>query len=135
MLNPVRCRQIALVALIFTLAFAPIAKADPYEVLVVGIAAGDEIARIEEFEKDAAKFNSLNKSGYSAARPFFNLLRIADGRVYFVFGYRDQVQGIHRRNYPGTVENLRRLKHNGAPKYPQMHWLPVEDIRQLLAVP
>ena len=102
---------------------------------MVDIADGEEVARIEKFEKDAAKFNSLNKRGYSAARPYFNLLHMADGRVYFVFGYRDQVQGIHRRNYSGTVENLRRLKHNGAPKYPHMLWLPVEDIRHLLSNP
>ena len=46
-----------------------------------------------------------------------------------------EVQGIHRHNYPGTVNNLRGLKTNGASKYPDMHWLPVEEIRRLLATP
>ncbi len=107
-------------------------RADPYEVLVIAVADPNDKIRIAEFEKDAANFNALNRRGYSSARPYFNLLHMADGQVYFVFGFRDQVQGIHRRNYPKTIENLRRLKHDGMPKYPHMHWLPVEDIRRLL---
>jgi len=60
---------------------------------------------------------------------------MANGQVYFVFGFRGEVQGIHRRNYPGTIKNLRSMKHQGVSKYPDMHWLPVEGIRRLLAVP
>ena len=124
--------QIQSMVLMVILAVAPIVQADPYEVLVVDIAGAHDAVRIDEFRKDAAKFNSLNRQGYSAARPYFSLLNMASGQVYFVFGFRDQVQGIHRRNYPGTIENMRRMKHKGAAKYPHMHWLPVEEIRRLL---
>ena len=130
-----RCVRILSIVLIFIAWAAPIVRAELYEVLVVGIAAADDGARIEEFEKDAANFNSLHRRGYSAAKPYFNLLHMADGRVYFVFGFRDKVQGIHRRDYPGTVSNLRRLKLDGIQKYPHMHWLPVEEIRRLLPGP
>ena len=61
------------------------------------------------------------------------MLHMAAGQVYFVFGFRDQVQGIHLRNYPGTIENLYRIKHKEVAKYPHMHWLTVEEIRRLLA--
>ncbi|MHC4458941.1 MAG: hypothetical protein ACYS0I_18020 [Planctomycetota bacterium] len=127
--------QILLVVTIFIVSVASIVQADPYEVLVVDIAGAKDVARIEEFRKDAEKLNSLHRQGYSAARPYFNLLYMASGQVYFVFGFRGEVQGIHRRNYPGTVENLSRMKHKGAQKYPHMHWLSVEEIRRLLTVP
>ena len=130
-----RRMQIPSIVLMLLLLIAPKVSADPYEVLVVDIAAADDIAKIEEFEKDAEKFNALPSKGYSAARPYFNVLHMPNGQVYFVFGFRGEVQGIHRRNYPGTIENLRRIKHKGAPKYPRMRWLPVAEIRRLLTVP
>jgi hypothetical protein len=130
-----RRMQFLSTVLMFILLVATIVRADPYEVLVVDIAETNDVARIEEFEKDAEKFNSLNRQGYSAARPYFNVLQMTNEKVYFVFGFRGEVQGIHRRNYPGTIENLRRMKYKGAPKYPRMHWLPVEEIRRLLTAP
>jgi len=130
-----RCVWVLSIVLIFIAWAAPIVRAEPYEVLVVGIAAADDGARIEEFDKDAANFNSLHRRGYSDARPYFNLLHMADGRVFFVFGFRGKVQGIHRRDYPGTVKNLKRLRRQGVQKYPHIHWLPVEEIRRLLAAP
>ena len=132
--NRFRHMQIPSMVLMFIVSVVPIVQADPYEVLVVDIAGANDVERIEEFEKDAEKFNSLHRQGHSAAKPYFNLLYMANGQVYFVFGFRGEVQGIHRRNYPGTVENLRRLKHKGVQKYPHMHWLPVEEIRRLLTV-
>ena len=114
---------------------AAIARADPYEVLVLDIAAAGNSSKIAQFEKDAGQFNGLHRKGYPGARPYFNVLNMADGQVYFVFGYRGEVQGIHRRNYPATVKNLRRLKIDGKPKYPVMHWLPVAEIRTLLKKP
>ena len=130
-----RCVRILSIVLIFIAWAAPIVRAELYEVLVVGIAAADDGARIEEFEKDAANFNSLHRRGYSAAMPYFNLLHMADGRVFFVFGFRGKVRGIHRRNYPDTVKNLNSLRYKGVQKYPHIHWLPVEEIRRLLAAP
>lgn len=108
-------------------------EADTYEVLVVNIAAAGDSAKIAEFESDAKQLNGLHKRGYARAKPYFNLLRMANGEVYFVFGFRGEVQGIHRHNYSGTVKNLQRLKKNGNPKYPDMHWLPVAEIRKMLA--
>jgi len=130
----IRLRRVRIlsIALIVIVSVAPVVRAEPYEVLVVGIARADDAGKIEEFEKDAALFNSLHRRGYSAAKPYFNLLHMADGQVYFVFGFRDPVHGIHRRDYPGTVKNLRLLKQNGGQKYPHMHWLPVDEIRRLL---
>lgn len=130
-----RHMQIPSMVLMFIVSVVPIVQADPYEVLVVDIAGANDVERIEEFEKDDEKFNSLHRQGHSAAKPYFNLLHMANGQVYFVFGFRGEVQGIHRRNYPGTVKNLGRLKHKGVQKYPHMHWLPVEEIRRLLTVP
>ena len=109
--------------------------ATPYEVLVVDSVQADNREKIEEFSKAAAKFNALQYKGYFTAKPYFNVLRMANGQVYFVFGFKDQVQGIHRKNYPGTVKNLRRLKNNGVPRYPSMHWVPVEKIRRLMVTP
>ena len=130
--DPMKISMIVLI--LFVLCTAQV-QANTYEVLVVDIAAAGESSKIEEFEKDARQFNGLHQRGYSAARPYFNLLNMADGQVYFVFGFRGEIQGIHRHNYPGTVNNLRSLKNNGVPKYPDMHWLPVEEIRRLLATP
>ena len=121
--------------LIFLFLFAAGAQAEPYEVLVVDIAAADNNLKIEQFEKDAGQFNGLHRKGYSGARPYFNLLEMSNGKVFFVFGYRGPVQGIHRRNYPETVKNLRRLQIDGKPRYPEMHWLPVAEIRKLLKKP
>jgi calcineurin-like phosphoesterase family protein len=104
-------------------------------VLVVDSTDANDAVRIAEFEKDTAKFNSLRRRGYSAAKPYFNLLHMTNGQVYFVFGFRGEVQGVHRRNYPATVKNLRRLKHNGKQKYSDMHWVPVAEIRRLLTAP
>ena len=115
--------------------FTPALFATPYEVLVVDIAKAGNLEKIEEFEKAAAKFNGLQHKGYFGAKPFFNVLRMANGRAYFVFGFKGQVQGIHRENYPGTLKNLRRLKNDGAQMYPNMHWVPVEEIRRLLVAP
>lgn len=127
--------QIPTIVLMFIVLVAPIVRAEPYEVLVVDVAGANDVVRIEEYKKDAEKFNSLHRRGYAAARPYFNVLHMPNGQVYFVFGFRGEVQGVHRRNYPGTIENLRRLKHKGAQKYPSMHWLPVEEIRRLLTAP
>ena len=135
--NSIRFRplQILSILLMFLLLIVPIVRADPYEVLVVDIAGAGDVARIEVFKKDAANFNSLPSKGYSDARPYFNVLHMANGQVYFVFGFKGDVQGVHRQNYPGTIENLRRMKHKGTPKYPFMHWLPVAEIRRLLSAP
>ena len=119
--------------MMFFVLVVPIVQADPYEVLVVDIAGANEVAKIEEYKKDAEQFNSLQSKGYSAARPYFNVLHMANGQVYFVFGFKGEVQGVYRRNYPGTIENLNRMKHKGASKYPHMHWLPVAEIRKLLS--
>ena len=124
--------QILSIVLMLLVSVAPMVGADPYEVLVVDITAADDLARIEEYTKDAAKFNALHSKGYSAARPYFNVLNMVNAKVYFVFGFRGEVQGIHRQNYSGTIENLRCIKHKGVLKYPHMHWLPVEKIRKLL---
>ena len=126
--------QIPSIVLMFIFVVATIVRADPYEVLVVDIAEANDVARIEEYKKDADKFNSLPSKGYSAARPYFNVLHMANEKVYFVFGFRGEVQGVHRRNYPGTIKNLRRMKYKGAQKYPRLHWLPVQEIRRLLTV-
>lgn len=131
-----RCNKIftSCVLMLFVLV-APIAQAAPYEVLVVDIAGADDLAKIGEYKKDAEKFNSLHSRGYHAARPYFSVLNMANGQVYFVFGWRGEVQGVHRHNYPGTIENLRRLKHQGTQKYPNTHWLPVGKIRRLFTTP
>ena len=130
-----RCVQILPIVLMFCALAAPMVRAEPYEVLVVDIAGENDAVKIEEYKKDAEQFNSLQSKGYSAARPYFNVLHMANGKVYFVFGYKDKVQGIHRRNYPGTIENLQRMKHKGAPKYPRIRWLPVAEIRRMLSAP
>jgi hypothetical protein len=52
-------------------------------VLVVEIVGVNDVARIQEFEKDAEKFNSLHRRGYPAAKPFFSTLPMANGQVYF----------------------------------------------------
>ena len=117
------------------LIFVPALSAAPYEVLVVDIAKTGNLKKIEEFEKTTAEFNALQYKGYSAAKPYFNVLRLANGRVYFVFGFKDHVQGIHRENYKRTVKNLRRLKNGGTQRYPDMHWVPVDEIRKQLVAP
>ena len=119
----------------FILSIVAIVQAEPHEVLVVDIAGANDVVKIQEFKKDAEKLNSLHRQGYSTAKPYFNLLHMANGQVYFVFGFRGEVQGIHRRNYPVTVKNLHRIKHAGVQKYPDMQWLSVEEIRRLLTVP
>ena len=117
------------------LIIVPVFSATPYEVLVVDVTGASNREKIDEFEKAAAEFNALQSKGYSAAKPYFNVLHMSDGRTYFVFGFKNQVQGIHRENYHRTVKNLRRLKYGGGQKYPDMHWVPVEKIRKLLVVP
>jgi hypothetical protein len=130
-----RHNQLPTIAILLLFAVAPPVQADPYEVLVVDIARANDVAKMDEFKKSASKFNALNRQGYAAARPYFNVLHMADGQVYFLFGFRDEVQGIHRHNYPGAYANLRRTKYRGAPKYPHMHWKSVEEIRRLLTAP
>jgi hypothetical protein len=117
------------------LIFTSVLYADPYEVLVVDTAKTGNREKIKEFEKAAAKFNALQQKGYSAAKPYFNVLQMANGRTYFVFGFKDQVQGVHPENYPGTFRNLRRLKNEGAQMYPNMRWVSVEKIRRLMVAP
>jgi hypothetical protein len=117
------------------LIFTSVLYATPYEVLVVDIAKTGNREKIEGFEKAAEKFNALQHKGYFTAKPYFNVLRMANAQVYFVFGFKGDVQGIHRENYPGTVKKLRGLKKDGAQMYPNMHWVPVEEIRRLLIVP
>ena len=107
-------------------------QALPYEVLVIGISAESDEAKIQEFQKDAARLNALHLSGYPAAKAYYNVLAMTSGQVFFVFGFRGRVQGIHGKNYPNTVKNLRRMQHNGEPKYPSLKWVPVDEIRRLL---
>jgi len=127
--------KIPSIVILSILLFTPVMYATPYEVLVVDIAKTGSREKIEEFEKAAAKFNALHYKGYLAAKPYFNVLQMANGQVYFVFGFNGDVQGIHRENYSGTVKNLRRLKIDGTQKYPDMHWVPVEEIRRLRVAP
>ena len=131
----VRRMKIPSIISLCILFFTSILFATPYEVLVVDIAKAGNLEKIEGFEKSAAKFNGLQHKGYFAAKPYFNVLRMANGQAYFVFGFNGDLQGIYRENYPGTVRNLRRLKNDGAQKYPNMHWVPVEEIRRLLVAP
>jgi hypothetical protein len=124
-----------LIASVYTLLSISSTYASPYEVLVVGIAKQDEVEKILEYEEDAREFNALHREGYLAAKPYFDVLHMTDGQVYFVFGFRGAVQGIHRENYHRTVKNLRRLKNGSVPKYPNMIWVPVEEIRRRMAEP
>ncbi len=124
-----------LIASIYILLSASMTSASPYEVLVVDTARPDEVEKIKGYEEDAGQFNALHREGYRAAKPYFNVLHTAKGQVYFVFGFRGAVQGVHRENYHRTVKNLRRLKNGGAPKYPDLQWVPVEEIRRRLAEP
>ena len=109
--------------------------ASSYEVLVVDIANKGNRAKTEEFEKATTKLNALRYKGYFSAKPYFNVLHMSNGQIYFVFGFKGDVQGIHRENYPDTVKNLRKFENDGVRKFPNMHWLPVEEIRRLLAAP
>ncbi len=127
--------KILTTAIIGIFVFTVLVQAEAYEVLVIDIAAKGDSSKIAEFEKDAGQFNDLHRRGYPTAKPYFNLLQMASGQVYFVFGFTGEIQGIHRQNYPGTVENLRSLKKHGAPKYPNLRWLPVEEIRKLINTP
>ncbi len=131
----VRRMKIPYMVSLCILFFAPVLYATPYEVLVVDMAEIGNREKIENFEKAAAKFNALPYKGYFAAKPYFNVLRMANGQVYFVFGFKGEVQGVHRKNYPRTVKNLGRLKNDRTPKYPNMHWVSIEEIRRLLVVP
>ena len=133
----VRVRRMKILSIISLciLFLTPVLYATPYEVLVVDIARTGNLGKIEEFEKAAAKFNALQHKGYFAAKPYFNVLRMANGRTYFVFGFNGDIQGIRRENYPGTKKNLHRLKSVGTKKYPNLHWVPVEKIRGLLVAP
>ena len=131
----VRHMKIAFLVSFCFLIFPPVLYATQYEVLVVDIADLGNRAKTEEFEKAVAKFNALQHKGYFTAKPYFNVLRMTNGLVYFVFGFNGDVQGIHRENYPGTLKNLRYLKNDGVRKYPNMHWLPVDEIRRLLVAP
>ena len=117
------------------LIFAPVLYATQYEVLVVDITNKGNREKTEEFEKAVAKFNALQHKGYLNAKPYFSVLQMSNGQIYFVFGFKGDVQGIHRENYPNTVKNLRKLENNGVRKYPNMHWLPVDEIRKLLVAP
>jgi hypothetical protein len=117
------------------LLFTSSIHAFPYEVLVIDIAGGSDTEKIREFEKDARHFNELHLKGYPAAKPFFDVVQMANRQVYFVFGFRGQIQGINRYNYPGTQKNLRRMRRNGDRKYPNLKWVSVEAIRQLLPNP
>ena len=126
--------KVSTIALILIVLFTAMVQADAYEVLVVDIASAGDSLKIEEFEKDARQLNGLHRRGYAAAKPYFNLLHMTDGKVYFVFGFKGEVQGVHRHNYPETFKNLRHLKYNGKPKYPDMHWLPVAEIRKILKI-
>ena len=116
------------IALLFTSSI----HAFPYEVLVIDIAGESDTVKIREYEKDAKQFNELHLKGYPAAKPFFNVLQMANRQVYFVFGFRGQVRGINRSNYPNTIKNLQRMRRDGALKYPNLNWVSVEDIRLLL---
>jgi len=127
--------KIPTIGLMFVLFATTLAKAEVYEVLVVASAEAGDNLRIAEFEKDVRQFNGLQHRGYTAAKPYFNVLHLPSGEVYFVFGFRDEVQGIRRRYYTRTIKNLQRLKSNGEPRYPGMRWVPVADIRQLLNGP
>ena len=135
--QPGRVRRMKIASLVSFcfLIFPPVLYATQYEVLVVDIANKGNREKAEDFEKAVVKLNALQHKGYHSAKPYFNVLQMSNGKVYFVFGFRDDVQGIHRENYPNTVKNLRQLKNDGAQKYPNMHWLPVEEIRRLLAGP
>ena len=62
-----RHMQIPSILLMFILLVAPFVQANPYEVLVVDIAGADDVERIEEFKKDAEKFNSLHNKGFTVA--------------------------------------------------------------------
>ena len=123
------------IGLILIVAIIPAVEGGTYEVLVVGIAAAGDSSKIAEFKKDARQFNGLHRRGYTAAKPYFNVLSMTNGQVYFVFGFKGEVQGIRRHNYPRTEKNLRGLKQDNALKYPNIHWVPVEEIRRNLAVP
>lgn len=135
--RPGRVRRMKIASLVSFcfLIFPPVLYATQYEVLVVDIADLGNRGKTKEFEKAVAKFNALQHKGYLTAKPYFSVLRMSNGLVYFVFGFNGDVQGIHRENYPGTVKNLRKLENDGVRKYPSMHWLPVDEIRKLLVAP
>ena len=123
------------IVILFVFIWTPRVLAATYEVLVVDIAEEGNNSKIEEFEKDAKQLNALHRKGYLSAKPYFNVLRMANGQAYFVFGFKGDVQGIHRENYPKTEKNLRSIENEGGSKYPRIHWLPVEEIRRLLIAP
>ena len=133
--GPVRRLKIASLVSFCFLISPPVLYATQYEVLVVDIADKDNREKTEEFEKAVAKFNALHHKGYITAKPYFNVLHMSNDQIYFVFGFNGDVQGIHRDNYRRTVKNLRRLKNDSVQKYPNMHWLPVNEIRRLLVAP
>ena len=131
----VRCMKISFLLSFCLLLSTSLLYASSYEVLVVDIANKGNRAKTEEFEKATTKLNALRYKGYFTAKPYFNVLHMSNGQIYFVFGFKGDVQGIHRENYPDTIKNLRKLENDGVRKFPNMHWLPVEEIRRLLAAP
>lgn len=120
--------------LIFTviLLFTSLVYAFDYEVLIVGIAGVSDKTKVREFVKDAQQLNGLHHKGYVTAKPYFSVLKMVNEQVYLVFGFRGEVQGINRNHYHKTVKQLGRILKNGASKYPNPYWVPVEEIRRLL---
>ena len=127
------CRmKMKLLILTLMLFSSSLVHAINYEVLVVGIAAASDEAKVKAFVADAERLNGLHRKGYVTAKPYFNVLRMTNEQVYFVFGFRDKVQGIVRSKYNNTVKNLRKIRKNSALQYPTPYWVPVEEIRRLL---
>ena len=130
-----RCFFFSIIAATYMILCSSLAQASPYEVLVVDISRIDNGEKIEEFEENARQLNALHHKGYLAAKPDFDVVHMTNGFVYFVFGFRGEVQGVHRENYHRTVKNLGRINADGDQKYPNMRWVPVEEIRKLMVKP
>ena len=103
-----------------------------YYVLVIDRVDQSDTAAIEQFQRSTDRLNGLHLEGFPAVRPYFNVLKLSDGRAYFVFGYRDKVQGLIREDFPNVQQNLRNYNFGGKLGYPDPQWVPVESIRRLL---
>lgn len=102
--------------------------ASEYHVLVLAVAEPGDDAAAAALADDAGRLNGLHEE-HPTVRPYYAVLALRDRRRALVFGWRGAVQGVVRADFPATEGNLASLRRDGGPRYPDLRWVPVEEVR------
>ena len=105
--------------------------AQEYHVIRICTAAAADARACAHLDHCCERLNGLHHE-FPTAVPYYSVVTVAGGERWLVFGWRDEVAGLIRDEFPTTLQNLIEAEEQGQRCFPDACWINVAELRACL---